>query len=214
MSWVQIVGVAGHIHHEGLESDIRPQVYWPYGQRTQDRMAMAVKTIGDPAPMTAAVHAAIREVDPDQPLYDVRPMTQVVERALLGQRLNVVLVGSFAALALLLASVGLYGVVSHLTARRSREFGIRLALGANPGDLLRMVLGQALGRAARGLALGLALSAVATRLLASILHGVGTFDAITYISVAALLLVVVLAASYLPARRASKTDPLVALRYE
>jgi putative ABC transport system permease protein len=212
--WIEIVGVAGHIRHEGLERDPRPQVYWPYAQRTQDRMAMAVKTVADPASMTAAVRAAIRDIDPDQALYDVRPMTEFVERTLIAQRLNVVLVGSFAALALLLASIGLYGVVAHLTARRAREFGIRLAIGANPRDLLGMVLRQGLGRAICGLAAGLAISAIVTRLLGSVLHGVGAFDAFTYGSVAALLLLVVLAASYVPARRAAKTDPTVALRYE
>lgn len=214
MPWIEIVGVAGHIRHEGLERDPRPQVYWPYAQRTQDRMAMAVKTIGDPASLTAAVRAAIRTIDPDQALYDVRPMTQFVERTLIAQRLNVLLVGSFAALALLLASIGLYGVVAHLTARRSREFGIRLAVGANPRDLLRLVLRQGLGRAACGLAVGLVVSAIVTRLLGSVLHGVSAFDPVTYASVAAVLLLVVLAASYVPARRASKTDPTVALRYD
>ena len=214
MPWVQIVGVVGHIRSEDLERDPRPQVYWPYGQRTQDRMAMIVKTAGSSAQMAASVRSAIRDVDPDQPLYDERPMAEVVQRTLIGRRLSVVLVSSFAALALLLASAGLYAVVSQLTARRSREFGIRLAVGANPGHLLRMVLKQALGRAAWGLTAGLVLSAALTRLLAGIIHGVGTLDPLTYAAVAALFLVVVVAASYLPARRASKTDPMVAMRCE
>jgi putative ABC transport system permease protein len=214
LPWVEIVGVAGHVRHEGLENDPRPQVYWPYQQRTQDRIAMVVKTMGDPAAMTAAVREAIREVDPGQPLYDVRPMTEVVERSVMAQRINTVLVGAFAGLGLLLASIGLYSVVSHLTARRSREFGIRLALGADPGNLLRMVLKQGLVRAACGLAVGLALSAALSRLLGSLLHGVGALDPATYISVTVLLLLVVLAASYSPARRAAKTDPTSALRCE
>jgi putative ABC transport system permease protein len=214
MPWVQIAGVARHIHDEALDSDRRPQVYWPYWQRTQDRMAMVVKTAGDPASMTAAVRGAIREVDRDQPLYDVRPMSEVVRRTLIGQRLNVVLLGSFAALALLLASLGLYGVVSHLTARRSREFGVRLAVGATPADLLGMVLRQSFGRAVFGLTGGLLLSALVARLLGGRIHGVTALDPITYGSVAILLLSVVLAASYLPARRASRTDPMTALRQE
>jgi ABC-type antimicrobial peptide transport system permease subunit len=126
--------------------------------------------------------------------------------------LNLVLVGSFAVLALLLASLGLYGVVSHLTARRSREFGVRLAIGATPAHLLTMVLRQTLVRASMGLLAGLILSAAVTRLLATMIHGVTPLDPITYLSVAVLLLAVVLAASYFPARRASKTDPLSALR--
>jgi putative ABC transport system permease protein len=214
MPWIQVVGVAGHIRHEGLDRDPRPQVYWPYRQRTQDRQAMVVKTTGDPAAMTPAVRAAIQEVDPNQPLYDVRSMSQVVERSLIGQRVNAVLVGSLAGLALLLASIGLYSVVSQLTARRSREFGIRLALGANPGSLLRMVLRQGLTRAVCGLVAGLTLSAAVTQLLGKMLHGVGTLDLTTYIFVTGLLLLVVLAASYSPARRAANTDPINALRSE
>jgi predicted permease len=214
MPWVEVVGVVAHIRSDDLESDARAQVYWPYGQRTQDRMAIAVKTAGPPAAMTAAVRAAIRAVDPDQALYDVRPMTEVVERTLLAQRLNVVLMGSFALLALLLASAGLYGVVSQLTARRTREFGIRLAVGADPADLRRLVIRQALVRASIGLAAGLALSGVVTRILTSMIHGVGAFDPLTYTAVAALLLAVVAGAAYLPARRASKTDPILALRSE
>jgi putative ABC transport system permease protein len=197
MPWVEVVGVVAHIRSDDLESDARPQVYWPYGQRTQDRMALA------------AVRSAIRAVDPDQALYDVRPMTEVVERTLLAQRLNVVLMGSFALLALLLASAGLYGVVSQLTARRTREFGIRLAVGADPANLRRLVIRQALARAGIGLAAGLALSAAVTRMLASMIHGVGIFDPLTYAAVAALLMAVVAGAAYLPARRASKTEPIL-----
>jgi ABC-type antimicrobial peptide transport system permease subunit len=162
--------------------------------------------------MTPAIRAAIREIDPNQPLYDVYPMPEIVARTLLAQRLNLVLVGSFAVLALLLASLGLYGVVSHLTARRSREFGVRLAIGATPAHLLTMVLRQTLVRASMGLLAGLILSAAVTRLLTTMIHGVTPLDPITYLSVAVLLLAVVLAASYFPARRASKTDPLSALR--
>ncbi len=212
MPWVQIVGVAGHIRHEGLDRDPRPQVYWPYAQRTQDRVAMVVQTAGEPAAMTSAVRAAIREIDPNQPLYDVFPMSDFLARTLLAQRLNLVLVGSFAALALLLASIGLYGVVSYLTARRSREFGIRLAMGATPAHLLAAVLRESLTRASAGLAAGLLLAGVVTRLLSTMIHGVTALDPLTYASVAALLLIVAVAASYVPARRASRTDPISVLR--
>jgi putative ABC transport system permease protein len=214
MPWVEIVGVVAHIRANDLETDPRPQVYWPVGQRTQDRMALAVKTAGNPSAMTAAVRAAIRDIDPDQALYDVRPMTEVVQHTLLGQRLNLVLVGSFAVLALLLASAGLYGVVSQLTARRAREFGIRLAIGADAGHLVRLVMRQALARAIVGLVAGLAAAAGVTRLLGSLIHGVGSLDPLTYAAVSALLLMVVAGASYLPARRASKVDPMVTLRSE
>jgi len=212
MPWVQIVGVVGHIQHEGLDRDPRPQVYWPYTQRTQDRVAMVVRTAGDPAAVTQAIRAAIREIDPNQPLYDVLPMSGFIARTLLAQRLNLLLVGSFAALALLLASIGLYGVVSHLTGRRSREFAVRLTVGATPERLLAMVFRQSLTRGSVGLALGLVLSSAVTRLLSSMIHGVTAFDPLTYFSVTALLLIVMLAASYVPARRVSRTDPASALR--
>jgi putative ABC transport system permease protein len=212
MPWVQIVGVVGHIRHEGLDRDPRPQVYWPYAQRTQDRLAMVVKAAGDPAAMTPAIRAAIREVDPNQPLYDVLPMPEFIARTLLAQRLNLMLVGSFAVLALALASVGLYAEISHLTARRSREFGVRLAVGASPGDLLEMVLRQSVARASIGIAAGLILSAVITRLLSTMIHGVATVDPLTYTFVGLLLLIIVVAASYVPALKASRTDPVSALR--
>jgi predicted permease len=212
MPWVEIVGVVGHVRTESLEHDPRPQVYWPYTQRTQDRQALVVKTAGDAGAMTAAIRAAIREVDSGQPLYDVYPMTEVVSRTLLAQRLNLVLVAAFAGLALLLASLGLYGVVSHLTARRTREFGVRLAVGATPANLLAMVIRQTLARAAVGLTLGLMLAAAVTRLLTTMIHGVTPLDPLTYGVVALLLLLVFLGASYFPARRASVTDPVSALR--
>ncbi len=173
---------------------------------------MAVKTAGDPAAMTSAIRAAIREVDPNQPLYEVLPMSDFIGRTLLAQRLNVVLVGSFAVLALLLASIGLYGVVSHLTARRSREFGVRLALGATPAHLVAKVLLESLIRASVGLAAGLLLAGVITRLLSTMIHGVTALDPLTYTLVAVSLLIVVAAAGYVPARRASRTDPVSALR--
>jgi predicted permease len=213
-TWIEVVGVVGHLRSEALDKDPRPQVYWPYQQRTQDRMAMVVKTTADPSTLTAAVRASIREIDADQPLYDVRPMTVVLERTLHGQWLNSVLVGAFAAMALLLATAGLYGVVSYLTAQRQREFGIRVAVGAKATDVLTLVLRQGLGRAALGLALGLAVSAALTRVLGAMLHGVSTWDTMTYVLVSGLLMFVVLAATFVPAWRASRLDPTVALRQE
>jgi putative ABC transport system permease protein len=212
MPWVQIVGVAGHIRHERLDRDPRPQVYWPYAQRTQDRVALAVRTVGDPAAMTSSIRAAIREVDPNQPLYDVLPMQDFIARTLLADRLTLVLAGSFAALSLVLAGIGLYGVVSHLTARRSREFGVRLAIGATPADLLATVLRESLACASAGLLAGLLLAGMITRLLSTMIHGVTALDPLTYFLVAALLLIVAVMASYVPALRASRTDPVSALR--
>jgi len=210
--WVEIVGVVGHVRQEGLDTDPRPQVYWPHQQRTQDRMAMVVRTTGDPSSITALIRAAIHDVDPDQPLYDVRPMPAVLERTLRGQWINTVLIGVFAALALTLASVGLYGVVSYVTAERRREFAIRLAVGAKATDVVALVLKQGLWLALVGLALGLILAAVSTRALGSMLHGVTAWDATTYLLVSGLMILVVLAASFIPAWQASRLDPKIALQ--
>jgi predicted permease len=213
-SWIEVVGVVGHLRSEALDKDPRPQVYWPYQQRTQDRMGMVIKATADPSSFTAAVRAAIREIDADQPIYDVRPMTAVLERTLHAQWLNSVLVGTFAVMALLLATAGLYGVVSYLTAQRQREFGIRVAVGAKAGDVLILVLKEGLHRAALGLVLGLALSAALTRALGAMLYGVSASDTTTYILVSGLLMFVVLAATFVPAWRASRLQPTAALRQE
>jgi putative ABC transport system permease protein len=177
-------------------------------------MAMVVRTTADLSSTMTAVRAAIRSVDPNQPIYDARPMTEVVARTLHGRWLNTVLIGAFAGLALLLASVGLYGVISYLTAQRRREFGVRIAVGARPADVAGLVLKEGLGRAVAGLAIGLAMSAVSTRLLGAMLHEVGPLDPLTYSAVAALLIAVVLAASFLPAWRASQLDPMRTLRQD
>lgn len=210
--WVEIVGVVGHIRQEGLDRDPRPQVYWPYQQRTQDRMAMVVRAPVEPSSLTNAVRAAIHEVDPDQPLYDVSPMATVVERTLRGQWFNTMLIAAFAVMALALTSAGLYGVVSYLTAQRRREFGIRLALGAAASDVLALTLKQGLVLGGIGLICGLALSATATRTLGAMLHEVTAWDAATYLSVSGLLIVVVVAAMVVPAWRASRLDPKIALQ--
>ena len=157
--WIEVVGVVGHVRQDGLDVDPRPQVYWPYQQRTQDRMAMVVKTPLPPASIAAAIAAAIHAVDPDQPLYDVRPMTAVIDRTLQGRWLNAAVVGAFAMTALLLASVGLYGIVSYVSAGRRREFGIRMAVGATASNVAMLVLRQGAARTVLGLALGLGVSA-------------------------------------------------------
>ena len=173
---------------------------------------MVVRTSAEPSSLTAPLRAAIREVDPDQPLYDVRPMSAVLERTLQSQWINTVLIGVFAGLALTLASVGLYGVVSYLTAQRRREFAIRLAVGAKATDVVALVLRQGLWLALVGLTLGLILAAVSTRALGSMLHGVTAWDATTYLLVSGLMILVVLAASVIPAWRASRLDPKIALQ--
>lgn len=212
--WIEVVGVVGHVRQDGLDVDPRPQVYWPYQQRTQDRMAMVVKTSLPPASMAAAIGAAIHAIDPDQPLYDVHPMTAVIDRTLQGRWLNAAVVGAFAMTALLLASVGLYGIVSYVSAGRRREFGIRMAIGATAASIALLVLRQGAARTGLGLALGLGASAALARLAASLLHGVSPWDPATYVAAPLTLAVVVLVASAIPAWRASRIDPTQALRTE
>jgi putative ABC transport system permease protein len=210
--WVQVVGVVGHLLHNGLDQDPRGLIYWPYQQRTQDRMAIVVR--GNGPNLAGAAREAIREVDPDQPLYDVRPMKEVVERTLSARWLSTVLIGAFAAMALLLAGIGLYGVVAYLTEQRRREFGIRIAIGASASQILAMVVKQGFTRVAAGLALGLALSFGVTRFLAALLHGVAPLDFVTYALAAFVLMAVMLIATMVPAWRAARTDPTLALRAE
>jgi putative ABC transport system permease protein len=209
--WVEIVGVVGHVRQERLDRDPRPQVYWPYQQRTQDRTAMVVRAT-DASSLTDAVRTAIHQIDPDQPLYDVWPMSTVLEGTMRGQWLNTVVIGAFAAMALALTSAGLYGVVSYLTAQRRREFGIRLALGATASDVLTLVLKQGLGLAGIGLVAGLTLSAMLTRALGAMLHQVTAWDPATYLAVSGLLIVVMVAATVVPAWHASRLDPKVAVQ--
>jgi predicted permease len=213
-AWVEIVGVVGHLRHDGLDRDPRPQIYWPYQQRTQDRMAMVVRATVDPSSLISGVRAAIRDVDADQPIYDVRPMTDVLQRTLHGQWLNAVLMGTFACMALLLASVGVFGVVAYLTAQRRREFAVRVAVGARSVNVVALVLRQGFVRATFGVLVGLALAAALSRSAGTMLHGISPLDARTYFSVSGLMILVVLTASFGPAWRASRADPTLALRQE
>ena len=210
--WVEIIGVVGHLRNEGLDVDSRPQVYWPYQQRTQDRMALVVKTSVDPASTTSGVAGAIRAIDPDQALYDVRTMTDVIARTLQGHRLNATLVGAFAVAALALASVGLYGIVSYVSAGRRREFGVRIAVGATARQVAFLVLRDGAVRAAAGVALGMAAAAALAQSVASLLHGVTPWDPVTYVIAPLLMTGVILIASAVPAWRASRIDPVTALR--
>ena len=199
MSWVEIVGVVGHVRDEGLEREGRPLVYWPLAQRTQDRMAMVVRTAADPAALAGAVRQAIRDVDPDQAIADLRPMTAVVERSLETYRVNAQFTTLFAGLALGLAATGLFGVMASLNLRRRREFGVRLALGATRRELAGIVLRQALTRAALGVGRGLAIAALLAGSLRALLFGVTPFDVLAYASVAGVMLAVAAVAAVVPA---------------
>jgi putative ABC transport system permease protein len=212
--WVEVVGVVGHVLNDGLDVDPRPQVYWPYRQRAQDRMVLVVRARDDAARLSRPVIDAIHKIDPDQPVYDVRTMEQVMERSL-GQRwLSAALVGSFATISLVLAAVGLYGVVAFGVTRRLREFGIRLALGATGRDVTRQVIGQAALLSSVGVAVGVAGALFAATLVEGLVYGVNPRDVGTVAACCGVLLAVTLVAAYVPARRAARVDPAMTLRAE
>ena len=206
------MGVVGHIRHDKLSLDERPQVYWSYRQRVQPRMALAVRTSQDPNLLTAGVLTAIHAVDPDQPVYDVRAMDDVVARSMAQERLTAMLLTIFAAVALVLATVGVYGVLSYSVGLRTREIGIRLALGSQPGEVVRMVLRQGATLAVTGTALGLAGALALGRLVRTLLFDVTPTDLLSFAGAAIAILVVALVASFIPARRAASVQPLSVLR--
>jgi predicted permease len=212
LPWTEIVGVVGHVRHDGLDIDPRPQVYFNYLQRAQDRMVLVVRSARDVRALAPAIMQAIREVDPEQPVYDVRTMDDVVERSTAQRWLNTMLVTAFASIALLLATVGVYGLIAYGVTRQMREFAIRLALGATRADLTRLVLRRGATLAGSGVALGLILALLLTRGMRTLLFGVTSGDPISFGSAAATLVAVSLLASYLPARRAASVDAAITLR--
>jgi putative ABC transport system permease protein len=212
--WLTIIGVVGHIRHDRLEEDARPQIYFSFRYLTQDRMALAARTRGEASAVAGPVVAAIRAVDPEQPVYDARTLDAVVDRSLGERWLQTVLLGAFASIALLLASIGVYGVIAFGVGQRTREFGIRRALGAQRGEIVRSVLRRGVMLFAAGSAVGLVAAAASARLLVSLLFNVSGFDAPSFAAATAILFAVALAACALPARRAAGVDPSVALRAE
>lgn len=216
--WIEIVGVVGHIRAGSLETDPRPQVYWPKAQprpeaqRTQERAALVVRTAGHPESFASAVVEQIHQENPDQPVYDVRSMEDWLEQSLQSRNLLTGLVTLFGGSALLLACLGLYGVVSYGVGLRLREFAIRLALGAQARDVRRLVLAHAIRLWLAGSAIGLVAAWAAGRALQSQLYGVGNADAVALAVAPALLLVIAILAGLGPARRAGRVDPTVMLR--
>jgi predicted permease len=210
----EIVGVVGDVKGNGLDATVGPMLYWPYTQFGQIFNTMVVRTDGDPVGLTAAVKDRIWSVDKDQPVSRVQAMDQVLSDSVARRRLYVVLLGVFASVALLLAAAGIYGVVSYSGTQRTREIGIRVALGAERVDVLWLIVAQAAKLALLGELLGISLALGLTRLMASLLFGPSSADPFTFASVAILLSAVALAACCIPARRAMRVDPMVALRYE
>lgn len=212
--WAEVVGVAGHIRHEKLESDERLQIYWNYWQRARDRMSLVVRTSGDPHVLAASVLEAIRAIDPDQPAFAVRTMSEVVDQSISLRWFNALIVSLFAGSSLLLAMIGIYGVIAWTVKQQTREIGVRIALGANRRAVLMTVLGKGLRMTAAGIGLGVLGSFVLSRFLRSLLFGITQTDPYTFIAVPSLLLIAATLACLLPALRAIRVDPMTALRCE
>jgi putative ABC transport system permease protein len=220
--WVTVVGVVKGVRHNGITSVVKEKFYIPHAQWARSlgnpnlirSMTLVVKTEADPSALTTSVRGVIREMDPNLPVADVRTMEDVVGTALSTPRFTSVLLSIFAALALTLSAIGIYGVLAYLVSRRTREIGIRVAIGARRLDVIKMVLGSGLSLALVGIAGGIALAFAITRLLRGLLHGVTPADPATFAAVATLLTVVAVLASAVPAWRASRVDPVIALRSE
>ena len=213
LEW-QIVGVYHNVHNGGIRGDGFPEVNVPFSQSPWPQAAIAVRTAGDPASMTKSIAAVVLSIDPDLPLDQVKTMDQIVDESLSGDRFGTVLFGSFAAVALLLAAIGIYGVMSFAVAQRTHEIGLRIALGAGPAQVLRLVLGEGILLALGGLLLGLGGTYFVGRLMKSLLYQVNAMDPTVVSAVTAVLLLSALLACYIPARRATQVDPMVALRDE
>jgi predicted permease len=213
--FITIVGVVGHTKHEGLAADPRVQLYIPYEQfGGVSRMDIAVRTTGDPTRYVSAIRAAVNSVDKDEPIANVRTLDDLVSSSMGQRRLSMTLLGVFAGIALLLASVGIYGVMAYSVVQRTREMGLRMALGARQSDVLALVLRQGMTLVLSGVAIGVVCALAITRVMASQLYSVRPTDPVTFVSVAVILASIALVATLVPAWRATMVDPTVALREE
>ena len=212
--WSEIIGIARDSKYRTLGESPRPFAYVPLAQNHETGMALHVRTTGNPIGLAAAVRHEVQSLDQNLPVTELQTLSGVLAGSLFAARMGAVLLAVFGSLALLLAAIGLYGVMSYAVSRRTREIGIRMALGAATGNVLRLVLKEGMSLVGSGVAIGLIVAAAATRLLASFLYGVSPLDAATFVAIPLLLALVAFLASYLPARRAAKVDPMIALRYE
>jgi predicted permease len=210
--WSTVVGVVKNIKHDGLDVDGVPHLYVPLNQFVGRSLSLALRTSLPANTLEARIRGAIQSVDPGLPVFNVTSMDEVLDASLASRRFSANLVAGFAGAALLLASIGIYGVLAYLVGQRSREIGIRMALGARGDDILRMFLRKGVALAGMGIVAGLVFSAATASMMASLLYGVRPHDPAVFLIVPLLLLAVTALASYLPARRATKVNPMIALR--
>jgi putative ABC transport system permease protein len=210
----RIVGIVGDVKYEGLEATTDPTMYVPHKQDVFGTMWVLARTSSDPAAMIATARGAVRGIDPSLPAYSMTPLADVVSESVAERRFSMLLLGLFAGVALFLAAVGLYGVVSYTVSQRTQEIGLRMAIGAEPGQVMRMVVGGGMKLALLGVVLGIAAALGLANLVASMLFGVTPFDPVSYALTAGVLLVVAALACYLPARRAMRVDPIIAMRHQ
>lgn len=212
--WFTVVGIVADVHQSGLDEEAAPHIYVSYKQLVPQRTGLVVRTAVDPLSLAGNVPSQIRAIDPDQPIYNVNSMTALMSEKVAPRRLNLVLLGSFAGLALLLAAIGLYGLMSNLVLQRTGEIGLRMALGARRADVLRLVIMRGLKLALLGSVMGLGASFLLLRFMSTLLVGVTATDPLTLVLVSLILMLVAVIACLVPAKRATKVDPLEALRYE
>ena len=212
--WSTIIGVVHHVRNRTLEARSRVEVYYAHAQRPSGSMALTILTTGNPMDLATTIQKQVSALDPELPVYRVRTMAEVMGESVARRRVALVLLAAFAGLALLLASVGIYGVTSYLANQRQREIGLRIALGSRRSQVLQLIIGQGMRTIVIGLLIGLLPALALTRLMSGLLFGVRPADPLALGGAAAILLAVALVAIFIPARRASNVNPMVALRYE
>jgi putative ABC transport system permease protein len=213
--WIQVIGVAKDVRQFELNDDPKPQMYLTYRQfGFFDAQDLVVKTDVDPASMASAVRKAVWEIDKDQPISNIRTMETILAESIARQRFSMLLLAIFAGVALVLAAVGIYGVMSYSVAQRTHEIGIRMALGAQTMTVLKLAIGYGLKLVLAGIAIGLIAAFALTRVMSTLLFGVTATDPTTFALISLLLIAVAAIASYIPARRATRVNPIIALRYE